>query len=431
MSELDLTRQDDQTDIREMFDRLSPAQQQQFMQSFDNQETILPYQFRRPENFGQAIGNVFGNLRNQIGIKYGTRPDPSGILANQKYLASQFDLMRSMDATRKEQNFRLAMIERGVDPNIANNASVEVLGDILKERQSKPFYGPAGNMYTQNKLTGEITKVTDLPKEIQEYYLNENFSQPGPELNQDQANLIKGETVTSSTPAGFSADRSVPKVGPYESQRRKKLGDTLGEKNQATVLGLGTTYSENSYGAAEQLKRLSDMKTLLEQGTRTGGGQELITGLQNLGFNLGLTDADPTMEQVFSGLATGFILPLAKTLGVNPTDRDMELIGTAAADLSKTPLGNMIIIQTKMIELERARLIQREWLDYTENNMESYKFDPTTFKNGWERKLFEIQQSPEFKGADVLRLKAQAASALNMQPDVNAGLKRFEKKKDE
>jgi len=60
--------------------------------------------------------------------------------------------------------------------------------------------------------------------------------------------------------------------------------------------------------------------------------------------------------------------------------------------------------------------------------MESYKFDPTTFKNGWERKLFQIQQSPEFKGADVLRLKAQAASALNMQPNVDAGLKKFEKK---
>lgn len=428
MSEMDLTRQDDQTDIREMFDRLSPAQQQQFMQSFDNQETILPYQFRRPENFGQAIGNVFGNLRNQIGIKYGTRPDPSGILANQKYLASQFDLMRSMDATRKEQNFRLAMIERGVDPNIANNASVEVLGDILKERQSAPFYGPAGNMYTQNKTTGEIAKVTDLPKEIQEYYLNENFSKTGPELNQDQANLIKGETVTSSTPAGFSADIQVPKIGPYESSRRKKLADTLGEKNQEKVLALGDTYSKNSYGAAEQLKRLSDMTTLLEEGIRTGGGQQFITDIQNLGFNLGLTDADPTNEQVFSAFATGFILPLAKTLGVNPTDKDMELIGNQSADLAKTPLGNMILIKTKMIELERSKLIQKNWLNFVDDNMQDYQSNPTRFKNGWERKLYEIQQSPEFRGADVLILRAQAAAALNMQPDVNAGLKKFEKK---
>lgn len=437
MSEMDLTRQDDQADATNMFNRLSPAQQIQFLQSIQNQQQLLPYQHNSE---GSNFGNIISNLGRRIKVKYGIDPDPQGVLANQKYLMNEAQMSLLERQQNREINFRSSMLNLGVKPDIANNASIDVLEDILKQTQSAPFYGPGGNVFTKNNYTNEITKVTDLPTEIQEFIFDKNYTSKGPELNEAQSALISGEK-NLEVPEGFSRTRISNQqnneeeeiFGPFESKRRRELLGKVDEKNLATIDGFKKTYRENSYGAAEQLKRLQDMELLLTpffdkngvliDGARTGGGQEMLTAIQSFGYNFNLTDKDPTREQVFNGFATGFILPLAKSLGQNPTDRDMVLIGSASADLNKTPEGNLILIKTKMIEEARKNLVYQAWLDYSEENANDSIYKTTQFLNGWNRKLYEIQQSPEFMGADVLKLRSQARSILNKTPDVPSVLR--------
>ncbi len=416
-------------EFENMLRNATPEQKQRYLNLLnpDQQALALPYQFRKPENFGQAIGNVFGNLRNQIGIKYGTRADPQGVLANQKFLQSQLDMNLQKADVARNLLFRNYLINTlGMDQQMITGASDELLDEIGKSVQGEPFYGPDGTMYTRNKVTNEITKVSDLPEGLREWYLSSSLKKPGadPQLNDAQAAIITGETgaTTSPLPPGFSDAQSAPEWTPGEYKRREATSARLSEKSQDRLFKLGDEYQANAYGAVEQIKRLNDMQLLLQTGIETGGGQEFILDAQRLGFNLGITNVDPTPSELFNSLATGFILPLAKTLGVNPTDKDMELIATAAAGLGKTPEGNMIIIEAKKIEAERAKLINDAWLDFTQANIDNYKYDPAQFDIGWKRKLQQVMSAPEFKGADVIELKAKARSLLRKPINIDDGL---------
>ena len=144
----------------------------------------------------------------------------------------------------------------------------------------------------------------------------------------------------------------------------------------------------------------------------------MILGLQNLGFNFNFTDKDPTEAQLFDALATGFIIPAAKQLGVNPTDKDMELLGKAAPELSKTREGNLILLKAKEIEQQRAILVQDEFLQFQQENFSDFQTNPAQFDLNWKLRLNQIIKSPESRGPTVLELKAQAVSLLNKPLDL-------------
>ena len=82
----------------------------------------------------------------------------------------------------------------------------------------------------------------------------------------------------------------------------------------------------------------------------------------------------------------------------------------------------MIIIAAKKIEAERAKLINDAWLDFTQANIDNYRYDPAQFDIGWKRKLQQVMNAPEFKGADVIELKARARSLLRKPINIDAGM---------
>ena len=417
-------------EFENMLRNATPAQKQQYLNLLnpDQKALALPYQFPGvPENFGQALGNIGRNIGYRAAVKYGLLPDPQGMLANQQYIQSQLDMNLQKADVARNLLFRNYLTDTlGMDKQMITGASDELLDEIGKSVQGEPFYGPDGTMYTRNKVTNEITKVSDLPEGLREWYLSSALKTSGtdPQLNDAQAAIISGEpdAKTRPLPPGFSDTQSAPELSPGEYKRREATSTRLSEKSQDRLFKLGDEYQTNAYGAVEQIKRLDDMQLLLQTGIETGGGQEFILDAQRLGFNLGITNVDPTPSELFNSLATGFILPLARTLGVNPTDRDMELIGKAAAGLNKTPEGNMIIIAAKKIESERAKLINDAWLDFTQANIDNYKYDPAQFDIDWKRKLQQVMNAPGFKGADVIELKARARSLLRKPINIDDGM---------
>ena len=159
------------------------------------------------------------------------------------------------------------------------------------------------------------------------------------------------------------------------------------------------------------------MQDLLKNGLETGQLAQAKAYFEGLGYDLGIGDSAPTEAQLFRAVATSFVLPMAKQLGVNPTDKDMELIKESAVDLSKTTEGNFVLIETIKIEQERAQYVQNEYLRYQQENEENYKYDPTAFELGWRKRLNEITSYAAFKGEDMLKLRARARTILGKSVD--------------
>ena len=213
-------------EIENMLRNATPEQKRQYLNLLtpDQQMLAMPYTFRKPENFGQAVGNVFGNLRNQIGIKFGTRADPQGVLANQKFLQSQLDMQiqqRDLDRENKLRKFLKENTE--MDSSFIDNASLETLEETYQGLVGEPNLIP-GVGYGQSTLnTNQLTMLNKSPASLQEYdYVvkqieeqNKNLKAPNklipvPSFDEWQ----KNKKLMESQPAAVNTFEYLRKINP-------------------------------------------------------------------------------------------------------------------------------------------------------------------------------------------------------------------------
>lgn len=416
--------------LEEIFAQMSPAEQRQFLQQAEfersrqllnqNQQALAnmptlpqPYQYQKPDSLGSALRGAVKNLLLPAQQQLGLAPTIKGQLANMQYQEFQRELLNEQNEKIRENMGRQLLLARGADPRAVAAMSGTELMKVLAAGQGGIQTDQFGNTYQESDMTGERTMVNTLPQDMQEYF----YENPGALNPNQQAVLAPGST---EPPVQVSGE---PPLSMSAFKRQNKFLDEAGTNAQQKMFATSEAYQTNALGAVDQLKRLQDMESLLlNRNFDTGGGQELILGLQNLGYNLGLTDANPTEAQVFNALATGFIIPAAKSLGVNPTDKDMELLQKAAPELGKTPQGNLILIKAKQIEAQRAIMLQNAFLAFQKENLNDYQINPAQFEINWKMRLNELIQSEEFAGAGVLELKAQAASLLGRNLNIEQAL---------
>jgi hypothetical protein len=119
--------------------------------------------------------------------------------------------------------------------------------------------------------------------------------------------------------------------------------------------------------AASTIGAVENMRTLLDEGVRTGFGQETLLKLGQAGqlFDPNFNTKGLAGQEAFQAFSTQIVLPQVKQLGVNPTDTDLKFINTGSAGLSKTVEGNKLLLDTLALKLQREQDLAKfsnQWL---------------------------------------------------------------------
>jgi hypothetical protein len=240
----------------------------------------------------------------------------------------------------------------------------------------RPFTGELAN-------AANILYRTDDPAKI-----FARFGQPG--LDAVEARAVKM----------VEAKRPVTNItAPVTIQMQKGFGEDLTETLTGN-LRAGRV-------AGNTLGTVQSMKALIDEGTRTGFGQETMLQLGRAGqaFDPNFKIAGVAGGEAFQAFSNSVILPEVKKLGVNPTDTDLKFIVQGSPSLSKSPQGNLILLDTLELKLQREQDLAKFSNQWLAQNANTVKANPiiaqTQFNDAFNN---YVQTSPLYKPqADILR----------------------------
>ena len=132
--------------------------------------------------------------------------------------------------------------------------------------------------------------------------------------------------------------------------------------------------------AGSTLSNVRNMRTLLDEGVRTGFGQEQMLALGKAGqlFNPDFNIKGLAGQEAFLSFSNSVVLPEVKKLGANPTDSDLKFIVSGAPGLSKTPDGNRLMLDTLDLKLQREIDYGKFSTRWITENSNLIKTDPVT-----------------------------------------------------
>ena len=188
-------------------------------------------------------------------------------------------------------------------------------------------------------------------------------------------------------------------TAPVTIQMQKGFGEDLTETLTAN-LRAGRV-------AGSTLGTVQSMKALIDEGTRTGFGQETMLQLGRAGqaFDPNFKVAGIAGAEAFQAFSNSVILPEIKKLGTNPTDTDLKFSVQAAPSLSKSPQGNLILLDTLELKLKREQDLAKFSNQWLAQNANTVKANPiiaqTQFNDAFNN---YVETSPLYKPqAEMLR----------------------------
>jgi hypothetical protein len=159
--------------------------------------------------------------------------------------------------------------------------------------------------------------------------------------------------------------------------------------------------------AGNTLGTVQGMKALIDEGTRTGFGTETMVQLARAGqaFDPNFKVSGVAGAEAFQAFSNSVILPEVKKLGVNPTDTDLKFIVQGSPSLSKSPQGNLILLDTLELKLQREQDLAKFSNQWLSQNANTVKTNPiiaqTQFNDAFNN---YVQASPLYAPqADALR----------------------------
>lgn len=195
-------------------------------------------------------------------------------------------------------------------------------------------------------------------------------------------------------------------TAPVTISMQKGFGDNLTE----TI----TANQKAGRSAASTLSTVDNMKMLLDEGVRTGFGQETLLRLGQAGqlFDPNFNTKGLAGQEAFQAFSTQIVLPQVKQLGANPTDTDLKFIVTGSAGLAKTVEGNKLLLDTLTLKLQREQDLARFSNQWLATNSRLVKTDPIDAQGKYYTDLEAYTQSSPLYGpaANTLRLRYSALS---------------------
>ena len=202
---------------------------------------------------------------------------------------------------------------------------------------------------------------------------------------------------------------------------QKGFGDTFTETISSNIKAGRAAVAANS--------AVQSMQTLLDEGVRTGFGQDTMLQLGRAGqfFDPEFKVKGLAGQEAFQSFATGVILPQVKQLGVNPTDADLKFISTGSPGLSKTPEGNKLLLSALQLKLNREQDLARFTNQFLASNQELVTKNPvqayTKFNDAFDQ---YTQTSPLYGPAsDSLRQRFNSLGSRSTgNPEARGALQR-------
>lgn len=201
-----------------------------------------------------------------------------------------------------------------------------------------------------------------------------------------------------------------------------------GRPGQAAFVEAFKETADSTKSSNQIIRDIDPLIDLLANGLQTGFGQSAVLGTQRILARL-MPDASPEMlnsiaaGEQFAATLNTIILPKVKMLGINPTDADLRFVKGSMADLSKTPLGNMVLLKMVRLQEQRTLALNEAERSYMEKNFGNE--EPIKVLMGARRARDAVpSQRPDLFGDDVvakLREEARAAVSASRQgePDVD------------
>jgi hypothetical protein len=127
------------------------------------------------------------------------------------------------------------------------------------------------------------------------------------------------------------------------------------------------------------LGAVDSMQILLDEGVRTGFGQETMLQVGKVGqvFNPDFNVKGLAGQEALQSIATNLVLPQVKQLGVNPTDTDLKFINTGSPSLSKTVAGNKLMLSALRLKGERDQDLSKFTNSWLSQNSRLTTSNPT------------------------------------------------------
>jgi hypothetical protein len=132
-----------------------------------------------------------------------------------------------------------------------------------------------------------------------------------------------------------------------QNQMQKGFGENLTETITSNI--------KSGRLAIPILGAVDSMQILLDEGVKTGFGQETMLQVGKVGqfFNPDFNIKGLAGQEALQSISTNLVLPQVKQLGVNPTDTDLKFINTGSPSLSKTVAGNKLMLSALRLKAER------------------------------------------------------------------------------
>ena len=157
------------------------------------------------------------------------------------------------------------------------------------------------------------------------------------------------------------------------------------------------------------LNAVDSMQILLDEGVRTGFGQETMLQVGKVGqvFNPDFNIKGLAGQEALQSISTNLVLPQVKQLGVNPTDTDLKFINTGSPSLSKTVAGNKLMLSALKLKGERDQDLARFSNDWLSQNNRLTTTNPTQAYVKFNSDFAAYTQSSPLYAPSASRLREQ------------------------
>lgn len=266
------------------------------------------------------------------------------------------------------------MLEAPIPP-LVKRGIIEAVGARAKALPVKP-------------TTEELTK-----SDLRKFYLSTGNLE-GLERLGDVREKAKEEKDEANKLGDILMAAGVPKGGPQWQKAFSALADKLSthppgtkvttnidtkqetEESKTVGKGFGEAYVSFQRAGADANAKISklDRMTSLLQGVTTGKLIPTLTDVEALGATFGFkVNPDLPAKQALESLSNEIALELRNTGSGNGmpgqlSDKDREFLVAMTPNLSKTPEGNALIIETRKKLLQREREVARLAREYRKKN---------------------------------------------------------------
>ena len=178
------------------------------------------------------------------------------------------------------------------------------------------------------------------------------------------------DAVTKKAQETRLAERPVTNIS-VQNQMQKGFGENLTETITSNI--------KSGRLASPILGAVDSMQILLDEGVKTGFGQETMLQVGKVGqvFNPDFNIKGLAGQEALQSISTNLVLPQVKQLGVNPTDTDLKFINTGSPSLSKTVAGNKLMLSALRLKAERDQDLARFTNTWLSQNSRLTTSNPT------------------------------------------------------